>query len=94
MFGSLDVSTSALSAQRTRLDTIASNIANINSSVGPDGKTPYRRLFTVFQTAPTADGGEGVRVSKIGQDYQTPFPEKFEPGSPLADSRGSPCFSG
>ena len=88
MFGAFDISTSALSAQRTRLNTIASNIANINTNVGVDGKTPYRRLFTVFEPERTADGGMGVRVSRIGEDYTAPFPEKYEPGSPLADARG------
>ena len=89
MFGSFDISTSALTAQRTRLDTIASNIANINTNIGLDGKNPYRRLFTVFQAQRTADGGTGVRVSRIGEDDTTPFPEKFVGfGNPLADSRG------
>jgi len=88
MFGSFDISTSALTAQRTRLDTIASNIANINSTVGADGKGPYRRLFTEFQSQRTPNGGPGVRVSRIGEDYETAFPEKYEPGNRLADERG------
>jgi flagellar basal-body rod protein FlgC len=88
VFGSFDISTSALSAQRVRLDTIASNIANINTAVGPDGQTPYRRLFAEFQTAPVAGGGMGVKVSKISEDRTTAFPEKYEPGNRLADSRG------
>jgi flagellar basal-body rod protein FlgC len=88
MFGAFDTSTSALSAQRTRLDTIASNIANINTTAGADGKGPYRRLFTEFQSQRTADGGAGVRVSRIGEDYETTFPEKYEPGNRLADARG------
>jgi flagellar basal-body rod protein FlgC len=88
MFGSFDISTSALSAQRVRLDTIASNIANIDSVLGPNGKpAPYRRLYPVFQ-AQRADGGMGVSVAKIEQD-QSPFIEKYEPGNVMAaDSRG------
>jgi flagellar basal-body rod protein FlgC len=88
VFGSFDISTSALSAQRVRLDTIASNIANMNTTIGPDGKTPYRRLFAEFQSQRTPDGGMGVRVSKIGEDRTTAFPEKFEPGNRFADERG------
>ena len=38
MFGAFDISTSALNAQRIRLDTIASNIANVDTVIGPDGK--------------------------------------------------------
>ena len=57
MFGAFDISTSALAAQRLRLDTIASNIANVDSVIGPDGKpAPYRRIFPVFQPQRTADG--------------------------------------
>ncbi|MCL2646470.1 MAG: flagellar basal body rod protein FlgC [Phycisphaerales bacterium] len=89
MFGSFDISTSALTAQRTRLDTIASNIANIGSIAGPDGQAaPYRRLFTVFQSQRTADGGLGVGVAKIAEDNETPFSMRFEPGNPYADARG------
>src|SRR5690348_3051218 len=90
MFGALDISTSALSAQRTRLETIASNIANLETIKGADGtNSPYRRLFTVFEPQRTADGGAGVRVSKIQEDFSTPFSEKFEPGNPFADASGN-----
>ena len=88
MFGAFDISTSALSAQRMRLDTIASNIANVDSVLGPNGKPqPYRRLYPVFQTQAMGSGGLGVGVQAIKED-QAPFLQKFEPGSPAADSRG------
>jgi len=88
MFGAFDISTSAMSAQRMRLDTIASNIANVDSVLGPDGKPqPYRRLYPVFQSQPTAGGGVGVAVSSIEQD-QSPFLQKFEPWSAAANSQG------
>jgi flagellar basal-body rod protein FlgC len=92
MFGSFDISASALSAQRVRIDTIASNIANVDATVAgvtADGSpVPYRRLFTIFQTQRSADGVPGgVQVKSIQQD-SSPFIEKIEPGNPLADSRG------
>ena len=92
MFGSFDISASALTAQRVRIDTIASNIANADSTVAgvaADGSpVPYRRLFTVFETQRSADGGlGGVQVKSIQQD-SSPFVEKFDPGNSLADSRG------
>lgn len=88
MFGSFDISGSALAAQRTRLDTIASNIANISTTRGVDGKSsPYRRQFAVFEAQRTEDGGAGVRVAKIQED-PSEFKLKFEPGHPDADSRG------
>ncbi len=92
MFGTFDISASGLTAQRVRIDTIASNIANADSTVAgtaADGSVvPYRRLFAVFQTQRAADGSfGGVQVSSIQQD-PSPFREKPDPGNPLADSRG------
>ena len=92
MFGAFDISASALSAQRVRLDTISSNIANIDAAdAGVDANgnhVPYRRLFTVFEPQATASGGMGVQVKSIQEDYQTPFVEKDEPWNPLHDARG------
>ncbi|MGN6367272.1 MAG: flagellar basal body rod protein FlgC [Phycisphaerae bacterium] len=88
MFGAFDISTSALNAQRLRLDTIASNIANVDTVIGPDGKpAPYRRIFPVFQAQRTAEGGVGVGVKSIEED-QSEFRKEFEPGNPAADSQG------
>ncbi len=88
MFGSFDISASALNAQQVRFVTIQSNIANMDAAEGPDGtNTPYRRLMTIFQAQRTADGGAGVRVSAILQDPSA-YTRRQEPGSPLADSQG------
>jgi flagellar basal-body rod protein FlgC len=89
MFGAFDVSASALTAQRVRLETIASNIANIDSVLGPNGKpAPYRRLYPVFQPQRTSSGGVGVGVSSIEQDGSA-FKEFFEPWNTRAkDDRG------
>lgn len=88
MFGSFDISTSALTAQRQRLDTIASNIANIDSVKAADGSNqPFRRLYTVFESQRTSNGGAGVRVAKIAED-PSDFVKKYEPGSELADAQG------
>ncbi|MGH7969624.1 MAG: flagellar basal body rod protein FlgC, partial [Limisphaerales bacterium] len=43
-------STAALEAERTRLDVISENIANVNTTRGPDGK-PYQRQVVVFESA-------------------------------------------
>lgn len=88
MFGSFDISGSALSAQRVRLDTIASNIANITSTRGTDGKPgAYRRQFAVFEAQQTENGGAGVRVAKIQED-PSDFKLKYEPGHPDANAQG------
>ena len=86
MFGTLEISTSGMIAQRTRLTAISANVANRNS-VMPDG-TPYRaRLVTLAPGSPDASTPEGremgVHVATIGED-QSPFNLRFDPGHPLA----------
>jgi flagellar basal-body rod protein FlgC len=93
MFGTFDISASALSAQRVRLETIASNLANWNSpesTHSTNGKPiPYRRLFPVFQAQRMANGGIGVAVKSIEED-SSPFFEKNEPwNTHLADANGN-----
>jgi flagellar basal-body rod protein FlgC len=90
MFGMLDISTSGMIAQRTRLTAISSNIANRNS-VMPDG-TPYRAKRVFFQpgnpSATNQQGHEfGVHVSAI-QDDPSPFNLRWDPTSPLAMKSG------
>lgn len=96
---SLDISGSGLTAQRFRLDLIANNIANINTTrtgeTTPAGNPiPYSRAMPVFE-ARTADSfsdfltgelsgsGNGVRVSAVVRD-QTPFKEVYDPENPDA----------
>jgi flagellar basal-body rod protein FlgC len=90
MFGTFDISASGLTAQRVRIETISSNIANMDTvagGVGADGKVvPYRRLYPVFEAA-AMNGGDGVHVKAIAED-PSPFKEKAEPDSPFADARG------
>ncbi|MFO0974421.1 MAG: flagellar basal body rod protein FlgC [Phycisphaerae bacterium] len=87
MFGTLDISTSGLVAQRTRLDAIAGNIANVSTAGRTDGSIePYRRRAVLFG-AGDGHGGRGVHVEKIVND---PEPARLvkEPGHPYADERG------
>jgi flagellar basal-body rod protein FlgC len=87
MFGAFDISTSGLTAQRIRLNTIASNIANVDS-VKTDGKPgPYRRQYPVFQAQRMSDGSTGVTVASIQEDSKD-FDLRLDPGNPLADSAG------
>ncbi len=50
MFDSMHVSASGLAAERLRMDVIAQNLANANSTRGPDGQ-PYRRHEVVFRSS-------------------------------------------
>ncbi len=89
MYGSLDISTSALVAQRTRLTIVAANVANSQTILNADGEyDPYRRRFAVFATGDPATGStQGVHVAEIRID-QGPLRPVLEPGSPFADEEG------
>ena len=90
----LDVSASGLSAQRMRMNVIASNIANANSLVTPEGG-PYRRREVTFSTVlkgVAADGDPGanlggVSVASITSSKQPPK-TIYDPEHPMADKKG------
>lgn len=91
----INASASALDAQRARIEVAVSNIANAESTRGPDGQ-PYRRRDVVLQAQPVDDPfGEmlgkasavGVTVNEIVED-QTPFRRRYEPSHPDADAEG------
>jgi flagellar basal-body rod protein FlgC len=98
--GSLDIGASALSAQRLRMDIIAQNIANVNTTRTDNG-TPYRRRTVLFEEKKSinpfpsylSDGisqkhvGRGVRVTRIIED-NAPFKKIHEPGHPDSDAEG------
>ena len=80
----------ALDAERTRLDVISENIANANTTRGPDGK-PYQRQEVVFESAlQQAMGGQQVPTLKVAGIVKDPrpFEEVYEPGNPDADAHG------
>lgn len=95
---SLRVSASGLSAQRTRMNTISSNIANINTTRTPEGG-PYRRKDVVFEAMPDARNfGElvtsapnseiqRVQVTDIHVD-QNAVDLRYEPDHPDANADG------
>jgi flagellar basal-body rod protein FlgC len=89
MFDALDIGASALTAQRVRMDTIAGNVANINTTRNAHGqRVPYRRRFVVFTPGRADDpSAPGVRVAQIGVD-RTPFRRVFDPGHADADKKG------
>lgn len=80
MFGAFDISTSGMVAQRTRLNTIANNIASADvtrASTDSAGQAvPYRRQYAVFAAALDKAGRPaGVKVSQIAAD-----PSEFRKG--------------
>ena len=103
LFDALDISGSALSAERLRMDVTAENLANAQTTRGADGQ-PYRRKEVVLAEvqsggfgsqlaravgAGSASGTQpgGVEVTGITQD-QTPGKLVYDPGHPDADAKG------
>jgi len=87
LISTLRVSSSGLSAERLRMDLVADNLANANTTRTPDGQ-PYRRKVAIFQPiTPTPSMPGGVRVAQIAADT-TPPRLVYEPGHPDADANG------
>ncbi|MCA9300772.1 MAG: flagellar basal body rod protein FlgC [Phycisphaerales bacterium] len=93
MYGSLDVSTSGMVAQRIRLNVIASNIANTRSMYDAQGNyDPYRRRAALLAAGdPSGRGPQGrsmgVHVTEIDVD-QNALRKVYDPGNPVADPDG------
>jgi flagellar basal-body rod protein FlgC len=89
------ISASGLRAQRLRMDVIAANLANAESTRTPEGG-PYRRRDVVLEARPAGDrfedmlgdaAGSAVRVSRVVSDTRPPR-VVFDPGHPDADPQG------
>lgn len=98
VFSAMDISASGMTAQRTRLDIISQNIANVNTTRGADGN-PYNRKTVVFQekgyvsfndTLCAAAGmvGNGVKIAEIVEDSETEGRMVYDPSNPDADENG------
>lgn len=91
MFSALDISTSALVAQRVRLNAITSNMANVSTTRNEAGElAPYQPRFVVFQTdqnVRSPEGAAGVRVSSVEVAAREPR-YKWQPGHPDAIQQG------
>jgi flagellar basal-body rod protein FlgC len=96
MFGGMEISASALTAERLRMDVVAENLANAQTTRGADGQ-PYRRKEVVLQERAASFGASlsaamnrsagGVEVAGIAED-QTPLKRVYDPGHPDADAEG------
>ena len=94
MFPGLSVSASGLGAERTRMETIAKNIANANVVADADG-TPYQQevVFRTILDAAHRDLEGGVEVTDVVADEVTPAREVFQPGHPMANEDGMVTYS-
>jgi len=99
LFSSMHISASGMSAQRSRMDVVAENIANAESTRTQEGG-PYRRRQVVFQSTSGekrfsevfsssfgSNGPQSVKVSEVIKDSR-PFQEVHDPSHPDADANG------
>ncbi len=95
VFSAMEVAASGLSAQRTRMNTIASNMANAQTTRTADGG-PYKRVDPLFEavrlerlraTDPAEQAVRLVSVAEVVQD-QRPGTLVYQPGHPDANADG------
>ena len=97
LFGMLELSGSALGAERQRAEVVASNMANVQTTRTPGGG-PYRRQMVVFQSQRVPrfalalagmqrETSSAVRVAAVVSDQRPPV-LRFEPGHPDANADG------
>lgn len=91
MHTAMDISTSALVAQRTRLNAIAANIANMATIRDENGDmAPFKARHVVFQTdsnIQTSDGAIGVKVASVETEQVEPI-YRWQPNHPYAIQSG------
>lgn len=104
LFDALSTAASGLTAERMRMDVIAGNIANANTTRNADGTGPYRRREVILQEADSSAGGlapsfasfggfdaqRGERGVQVVQVADDPSAprEVYDPSHPDADGRG------
>ncbi len=96
LFTTFEIASSALKAQRIRLNTISSNIANAETTSTPEGG-PYRKKSVYFESTSIPfrehlstsikDAAHGVRVARIIED-RDPGRKVYDPTHPDADPEG------
>ncbi len=99
LFQSFDISASGMTAERFRIDVIAENVANVNTTRTESGE-PYRRKIVTFaekKVTPFTDVlarsrqaylGNGVKVSHVTEDEENDFVMEYDPSHPDADENG------
>ena len=87
-FSSMKISATGIAAERLRMDTISSNIANANTTRSADGSGAYVRRIAVFQEALDAQGkAAGVKAIKVEKD-ESALRKEYNPTHPDADEDG------
>ena len=87
LFNIFNIAGSGMAAQSQRLNVVASNLANADSTTSADGK-PYRAKQVVFSATPMGAGDvQGVKVARVAEDT-SPMRVVYDPKHPMADAQG------
>lgn len=96
MFNLMNIASSGLAAANVELSVTANNLANINTTSGPNGQ-PFQEQSTILQSAPAAGSGpdagvgQGVEVAAIVAS-NAPYTPVYDPTSPLANAQGDVLY--
>lgn len=102
LFSSFNIASSGMSAQRLRMDVISENIANVKTTrtdkggayvrknvvVAEKGVYPHINTFSEVFDATRSGVGNGVKVTAITEDTDTPMEMVYDPSHPDADENG------
>jgi len=87
LFNIFNVAGSGMAAQSQRLNVVASNLANADSTTSANGQ-PYRAKQVVFSAVPVDNSGaQGVKVAAVVDD-NAPMKMVYDPKHPMADAQG------
>ncbi len=85
LFDVFKIAGSGMAAQSQRLNVVASNLANADSTTSADGK-PYRAKEVVFSATPVGSA-QGVKVVAVAEST-APMKMVYDPSHPMADAKG------
>ncbi len=87
LFNVFNIAGSGMAAQSQRLNAVASNLANVDSTTSSDGK-PYKAKEVVFAAVPMGSpDAQGVKVASVAEST-APMKLVYDPNHPLADAKG------
>lgn len=87
LFNIFNVAGSGMAAQAQRLNVVASNLANADSTTSANGQ-PYKAKQVVFSATPVnGSAAQGVKVTAVVED-DSPMKMLYDPKHPMADARG------
>lgn len=89
LLANFNIAGSALSAQSVRLNTIASNLANVETIASSEAEAYRSRqpVFSALMDQQQRPAEVGVRIDGIIES-EAPVARRYEPGHPMADEAG------